>query len=273
MAELKFGPAGVPLCAKKRDTLTGIEECARLGLEALEVEFVRGVRMSVETALDCGKIASELGIALSAHAPYFINLASEDKIKRKKSMSFVLETAKIANALKAKYVVFHPGFYGKKSKEECYQLVKECIEEIVDTINKSKWDVLLAPETMGRQSQFGTLDETLKICEELDGVVPTIDFAHIHARTNGSLKTSKDFDRILDTIEKRLKLKELHTHFTGVEYKAGNEKKHLVLEKGDLKFEYLATALESRKLEVTIISESPILEKDALEMKRIWEKL
>ncbi|MEW6070869.1 MAG: deoxyribonuclease IV, partial [Candidatus Thermoplasmatota archaeon] len=266
---LFFGPAGVPLSAKKRDTASGIEECARLGLEAMEVEFVRGVKMSESTALECNKIASKLGIALSAHAPYFINLASEDKLKRKKSINFILDTAKIANVLGAKHVVFHPGFYGKKAKEECYQLVKECIEEILGTVKKNKWNVLLAPETMGRQAQFGSLEEVIKLCEELKGVVPTIDFAHIHARTNGSLKSKADFDKILDEVE-LLGLKEFHTHFTGVEYKASNEKKHLVLGKGDLKFEYLAKALKPRNLKITIISESPILEKDALEMKKIW---
>lgn len=273
MAVVKFGPAGVPLSAKKRDTSVGIDECARLGLEAMEVEFVRGVKMGLETALNCSKIASKLGIELSAHAPYFINLASEDKVKRKKSMSFILETAKIANALNAKYVVFHPGFYGKKPKEQCYELVKECLQEILAVIENNKWNVLLAPETMGRQAQFGTLDEILKLSEELDRVVPTLDFAHLHARGNGSLKSQKDFDRILDEVEKKLKLKELHTHFTGVEYKEGNERKHLVLEKGDLRFEYLAKALKPRNLKTVVISESPILEKDALEMKKIWKRV
>ena len=131
--------------------------------------------------------------------------------------------------------------------------------------------MLLAPETMGRQATFGSLDETIKLCEET-GVVPTVDFAHIHARGNGCLKTKDDFGKILDKLEK-LNLKSLHMHFTGVEYKAGNEKKHLVLEKGDLDFGLLASELAERNINGTLINESPNLEADALYMKRVYDRM
>lgn len=273
MSEIRFGPAGVPLCSSKRDTLSGIKECSELGLEAMEVEFVRGVKMSSQSAAECGKAANELDISLSAHAPYFINLASEDKNKRKRSIFFITQTAEIAHYLGAGVVVFHAGFYWKKLKEPTYALIKEGIEKAVEIIKENKWNTALAPETMGRQAQFGTLDETLRLCTEIKGVVPAIDFAHIHARGEGSLRKREDFAKILDATEKRLELKHLHIHFTGVEYKNGNEKKHLSLNEGDLDFSLLAEELKDRGLSATIISESPLIEQDALKMKSVWEKV
>ncbi|MDI6916661.1 MAG: TIM barrel protein [Thermoplasmatales archaeon] len=268
---LRFGPAGIPVSSPKRDTVSGIKKVAELGLNAMEVEFVRGVRMSEGAAEEAGKIAKEINILLSAHAPYFINLASEDEKKREKSITFITDTAKIANALGAKIVVFHPGYYYKKDKNKTFSLMVENIKKAKKIVEENKWNVVLAPETMGRQATFGSLDEIISLCEEAD-VAPTIDFAHIHARGNGCLKTKDDFGKILDRVEK-LGLKSLHMHFTGVEYKNGNEKKHLILEDGDLDFSLLAKELAERKINGTLINESPNLEADALHMKKVYERM
>lgn len=268
---LVFGPAGIPVSSQKRDTTSGIKRVAELGLNAMEVEFVRGVRMNPEFAKEAGKTAKALNISLSAHAPYFINCASEDEKKREKSIGFITDTARIADALGAKIVVFHPGYYYKKDKNKTFSLMVDNIKKAKNIVEENKWNVLLAPETMGRQAAFGSLDETIKLCEET-GVVPTVDFAHIHARGNGCLKTKNDFGKILDKLEK-LNLKSLHMHFTGVEYKAGNEKKHLVLEKGDLDFGLLAEELAERKINGALINESPNLEVDALYMKTVYDRM
>jgi len=268
---IRFGPAGIPVSSPKRDTLSGVKKVVELGLNAMEVEFVRGVRMGVESAKKIKEIAEKLNVSLSAHAPYFINCASEDEKKREKSIVFITDTARIADALGAKIVVFHPGYYYKKDKNKTFSLMVENIKKAKKIVEENKWDVLLAPETMGRQAAFGSLDETIKLCEET-GVVPTVDFAHIHARGNGCLKTKDDFGKILDKLEK-LNLKSLHMHFTGVEYKAGNEKKHLVLEKGDLDFGLLASELAERNINGTLINESPNLEADALYMKRVYDRM
>jgi len=268
---LRFGPAGIPVSSPKRDTISGIKRVAELGLNAMEVEFVRGVRMGIESAENVRKVAEKMDVSLSTHAPYFINCASEDEKKREKSIVFITDTARIADALGAKIVVFHPGYYYKKDKNKTFSLMVENIKKAKKIVEENKWDVLLAPETMGRQAAFGSLDETIKLCEET-GVVPTVDFAHIHARGNGCLKTKDDFGKILDKLEK-LNLKSLHMHFTGVEYKAGNEKKHLVLEKGDLDFGLLASELAERNINGTLINESPNLEADALYMKRVYDRM
>ncbi len=268
---LRFGTAGIPLSSEKRDTISGIKRVYELGLNAMEVEFVRGVRMGIESAKNVREVAEKLNVSLSTHAPYFINLASEDEKKRKKSITFITNTARIADALGAKIVVFHPGYYYKKDRDKTFSLMLGNIKKAKEIVEKNGWDVLLAPEVMGRQATFGGLDETIKICKEAC-VVPTIDFAHIHARGNGCLKTKDDFRKVFDKL-KKLKLKNFHMHFTGVKYKDGNEKKHLVLKEGDLDFGLLAPVLAERKINGTIINESPNLEVDALEMKRVYKRM
>ncbi len=268
---LRFGTAGIPISSEKRDAISGIKRVAELGLNAMEVEFVRGVRMGIESAKNVREVAEKLNISLSAHAPYFINLASEDGKKRMKSIVFITDTARIADALGAKIVVFHPGYYYKKDRDKTFSLMLDNIKKAKQIVEKNRWDVLLAPEVMGRQATFGSLDETISICEEA-GVVPTIDFAHIHARGNGCLKTKNDFMDIFDKL-KKLKLSFFHMHFTGVKYVDGNEKKHLILKEGDLDFGLLAPVLAERKINGTIINESPNLETDALYIKRIYERM
>ena len=268
---LRFGPAGIPVSSPKRDTISGIKRVAELGLNAMEVEFVRGVRMGIESAENVRKVAEKMDVSLSTHAPYFINCASEDEKKREKSIMFITDTARIADVLGAKIVVFHPGYYYKNDKNKTFSLMVDNIKNAKKIVEENKWNVNLAPETMGRQAAFGSLDETIKLCEET-GVVPTVDFAHIHARGNGCLKTRHDFGKIFDKLEK-LNLKSLHMHFTGVEYKNGNEKKHLILEDGDLDFSLLAKELVERNINGTIINESPNLETDALYMKSVYDRM
>lgn len=266
----KFGTAGIPTSSQQQTTESGIEEIRKLGLDCMEVQFVQGVRMSIEDANKIGKLAKELNVELSCHAPYFINFASDEIRKRRNSIKFVVDTARVGNFLKAKFIVFHAGFYSKR--EETYSLIKKGILQCQEIIAKNNWNVKLSPETMGNQSKFGTVDEVLNLCKEI-GCFPTFDFAHIHARTFGSLNKEEKFSKLLDKIENELGkeiLKELHIHFTGVEYNKGNERRHLTLEEGDLKFEYLAKEIIRRGLSPTIISESPNLEIDALKMKKIF---
>lgn len=268
----KFGTAGIPNSSPQQTTESGIIEIKKLNLDCLEIQFVQGVRMSIEHAKKVGELAEKLNIELSCHAPYFINFASDEIHKRNNSVKFLCDTAKVGNSLKAKFIVFHSGFYSKR--EETYSLIKKGILGCQEIIRQNNWNVKLAPETMGNPSKFGTVEEILKLCKETS-CVPTFDFAHIHARTFGSLKSQESFSKLLDRIENKLGsevLSNLHTHFTGVKYSNGNERKHLTLEEGDLKFEYLAKEIIRRNLSPTIISESPNLEVDALKMKKILEE-
>jgi len=263
-----LGPAGIPAVAKGRSSIEGVKTVSELGLNAMEIEFVRGVKMSNEMAKEVGDVAKELNIRLSIHAPYFINLSSSEKIKIRQSKKRILDSVERAHLMHADIVVFHPGYYGKLSPKETYDMVRDACGDIIESMKSKKIkDVRLGLETTGKHSQFGTLDEIIKIHKELKTCVPVVDFAHMFARRRGKI----DYGEILDRLE-GLKLKHYHTHFSNIEFTDKGERWHLVLDKKP-PFEPLAKEILKRKLNIIIISESPILEQDSLKMKKIFEKL
>ncbi|MCD6502682.1 MAG: hypothetical protein DRN30_02830 [Thermoplasmata archaeon] len=281
----RFGPAGIPTVTKPRDVVKGIEDVYSMGLDLMELEFVYGVWIKnsengLKKALEIKNKAKELDVFLSAHAPYYINLASEDKKKIQASIQRLVDSARAAHWTGARYVVFHPGYYGKLGKDEAYKIVKENLARAIEMVKDRGYEVYLSPETTGKVSQIGSLEEVVRLCEELDGLWPTVDFAHLHARNRGkySGENAKEiYMKDLEFIEDRLGydvVKRLHIHFSGIEYGEKGEKKHLILRHSDLSFEALAEALVEMGLtEVTIVSESPILEQDALLMKEIYKRM
>lgn len=265
-----IGTAGIPVSSEDRTTFGGLKKIKELGLNALELEFVRKVYLNNETAKEVGKLAEELGIKLSVHCPYFINLCTEEKEKLEASKKRILDSVERAYFMNSDVVVFHPGYYGKFSEEEAYQKVKEACEDLVEIVKKKGWEnVRLGLETTGKLSQFGTLEENIRLSKEVKGCCVVVDFAHIYARNGGKV----DFKEILDKIS-FLKIKHLHTHFSGIEFypskEGGNEKRHLNLNEG-AKPDYkpLAKELKRVKFDITLISESPNLEGDALFLKKI----
>lgn len=257
-----LGPAGTPGFTRG-GTLEGVVNVATMGLNAMEVQFTHGVRMSMQLAELVGKEAKEKNVLLSVHAPYYINLCSEDKEKLAASKKRILDSVKRAKAMGAYVVTLHPGFYGKLEKEEAFdRIVAGCAELTKETPASAK----LGLETTGKSGAFGTLDEIVSICKKVHGCVPVIDFAHIYARQNGKI----DYKKVLDDV-KPLRLKHLHTHFSNIEFTAKGERNHLVLD-NQPPFEPLAREILRRKQSITIICESPILEQDSLRMKNIFEK-
>lgn len=256
-----LGPAGSPAGS----TLEGIAAVKRLGLQAMEVEFVRGVRMSPELAGKVGEERRKHGIALSVHAPYYINLASEDEKKTEDSKKRILDSCERAHLMGASPVVFHPGYYGKRSREETYEIIKSGISEIQDTVKENRWRAALAPEVMGRLSQFGDFDETISLAKELDCAL-CIDICHIYARNLGRINYEEIFSRL-----EELK-RALHFHFSGVKYGLKGEISHQVLNSNP-SFEGFAKRLLESGFDATIISESPITWEDSLKMKNTLEKL
>lgn len=272
---IHLGPAGIPLSSKDRTTIGGIRRVAELGLSAFECEFVRGVWMSNEIANEVGEVARELGVLLSVHCPYFINLCSQEPKKLEASKRRILDSVERAFHMGAKVVVFHPGFYGRLPPEVAFKAVKEAC---VDMLNRMKArgikGVKLGLETTGKVSQFGTLEEVIDICNKLRGCTPVVDFAHLYARRGGEIDYAEIFDEL-----KPLKLDHLHSHFTSMEWTPakipgqGNERRHLPLEVDKPPFGPLAREILKRGIDITLISESPVLEQDSLEMKRTFEKL
>jgi len=272
-----LGSAGVPTVCRERTTAAGIRCVAELKLNAFECEFVRRVGMSNEMAREVGELARELKIKLSVHCPYFVNLCSQEKEKLKASQKRILDSVERAHFMGADVAVFHPGFYGKLAPAEALEAVKRACAEIIDGASaKGIRGVQLGLETMGKQSTFGTLDETAAVCREVERCVPVVDWAHLNCRYGGVFKTQEDYGKIFDEL-KPLKLKHLHTHATCAEYTLvgagkGNEKHHLTLDAKKPDYEPLVREILRRKIDITLISESPTLEQDALFLKRVFEK-
>lgn len=266
---LFFGPAGVPPSA--RSTEEGVRLVSSLGLNALEVEFVRGVRMKPEEARRVGRTAAELGVRLSAHAPYYINLNSRDKEIIKRSKEHILLTMELARELGARIIVVHAGFYSDMPAEAASEIIAQGVAEVRERADAAGCsDVVLGLETMGKKGSWGTFREMRTVCSRVRAVQPVVDFAHLHARGQGSVRTAADFGNILSEFE-RFEAPFLHAHFTGIEWGPSGERRHLELAAGSPDFRLLAPLLQGRKYDIALICESPLLEKDAVLMKKIAE--
>jgi deoxyribonuclease IV len=275
MADLLFGPAGVPLSAKGRSTESGIQRVDELGLGCMELEFVRGVKMSERTALAIGQMAREKGIALSAHAPYFINFNAQEAEKVNASRERLLHTVRIASLCGARSVVFHAAYYLNDPPTRAYDTVKGQLQQITSKLNAEGNKVWIRPETMGKGSQFGTLDEVIRLSSEVKGIAPCIDFAHWHART-GKFNSYVEFTTILEQIESKLgkaALNDIHIHASGIAYGKKGEIKHLNVKESDFNYIDLIKALKDYEVKGLLISESPNLEEDALLLQGIYNAL
>jgi len=274
MEKLLFGTAGIPLRSKGSPTAEGIADVRKLGLDVMELEFVRNVHISREKAPEVKKSAEQNNIVLTCHAPYFINLNSLEKPKLKASINRILSSARIANLCGAWSVCFHPGFYQQSTKEESFKRVRNAIKEISDTLKQENNKIWLRPEITGKETQFGNIEEVLELSQEFNNVMPCVDFAHFHARTNGKYNSYKEFCSILESIEKKLGkkgLENMHIHITGIAYGEKGEKNHLNLKDSDLKYEELIKALKDFNVKGVAISESPNIEGDALLVKKIYD--
>lgn len=272
---LVFGTAGIPNPLKAKTTQGGIELLYKLGLSCMEVEFVKGVNMTPATARDVARVATKRGIRLSAHAPYFINLNAREPEKVRASRERIVQTARITALLGGESVVFHPAYYLKDEPDKVYATVKTNLEQIVARLKIEGNRVCIRPEVMGKDSQFGTLEEVLQLCAEVEGVEPALDFAHWHART-GKVNSYNEFIAVLKKVEKRLgraALDNLHIHVSGIRYGEKGENNHLNFAESDFNYEALVMALKDYKVKGMVICESPNLEDDAQLLKQAYEKL
>ncbi|MCZ7382487.1 MAG: TIM barrel protein [Candidatus Methanoperedens sp.] len=273
MENLLFGTAGTPLSSKGNDSLSGIKRVHELGLGCMELEFVRGVKMGEKTAQKVGEIAKRLDIILSAHAPYYINLNGEDETLIK-SRERIINSARIGYICGAKSVVIHAGFIQDSGRRKVYEKIKKELIDIREQLEKEDIDIILRIETMGRYSQFGTLDEVLEITEVV-GVLPCIDFSHLHALT-GKYNSREEFGMVLSKVEDRLGrfgLDNMHIHVSGIEYSEKGEKKHLVFSESDFKYKELAQSFCDFDIRGMVISESPNLEADAMALKKEYDMI
>lgn len=272
---LLFGTAGIPHSTKIRSTQSGIERIAELGLGCLEIEFVRGVRMSEVSARLVAETAIRTGVKLSAHAPYFLNFNAHEAEKIRASQERLLRTARIAWLCGAGSIVFHAAFYLGDPPEKVYDTVKTHLRETLTQLKEENNRVDIRPETMGKASQFGTVTEILNLCTELEGLGICIDFAHGHARSGG-FNSYREFAAILQQIEEKLgraALDNMHIHVSGVAYGEKGERKHLNLKESDFQYAELLKALKNYNAKGIVICESPNLEEDALLLQATYNTL
>jgi len=274
-----FGTVGSPIGMPKKPggTPGGILHSAGLGLGALELAWVQSVRVSDETCATIKKTAQDAGIALSVHAPYYINLNAQTKDLLKGSIARLLAAARAGYKAGATDIIFHPGSYMKQDPDKVYPIARKRLAEVVDQLRAEKVLVTLRPETMGKGAMIGTLEETVQLARDIDGVLPCIDFAHLHARPgDGSFNSYTEFANALKVVATglgRRGLQSLHIHLSGIDYGPGGEKKHLPLKESDLKYRELFKALIDIGASGRILCESPLMEEDALLMQKTYRRL
>jgi deoxyribonuclease-4 len=248
-----------------------------MGLDAYEYSFGRGVRMKQETAEAIGQKASDSDVALSLHAPYYINLATQEEDKQAANRRYFLQTAQAAKWMGASRIVFHPGSQGRLGRKEAFLCVGRALLDIIDALkNEGLYDAAFCPETMGRIKQIGDLDEVIALCRLDEQLIPAIDFGHLHARGKGAIQTMEDYAAILDALENGLggyRAKHFHVHFSKIEYSAAGERRHRVFDDEDVgpDFKPLAQLIAARGLEPRLICESKgTMAEDAVKMRHMY---
>jgi deoxyribonuclease-4 len=275
MDKLLFGTGGTPHSSRTPSTIDGIKRIAELRLGCMEIEFVQGVRMGEAGARLVAETAQSEGVKLSAHGPYFINLNAREPEKIVASQERILQTARIGAICGAQSIVFHAAYYLGDPPEKTYGAVKKYLAEVMNQLKRENNRVWVRPEVMGKPSEFGTIDEVLKLCTELEGVGIAMDFAHWHARSGG-FNSYPEFASILQKIKQRLgdeALYNMHIHVSGIAYGKKGEIKHLNLKESDLQYVELLKALKDYKAKGLVICESPNLEGDALLLQETYHKL
>jgi len=273
MNKLLFGPAGIPFSTANKNTVNGIKQVKELGLDVMELEFVHSINVSEDKTDDIREEKKKSDIELTCHAPYAINLNAQEKAKLEASKHRIIKTAKIANLCGVWSVVFHAGYYLKQDKEAVYQKIKVAIKDILTKLNENNVSIWIRPEFTGKRTQFGDLGELIKLSQDFEQVLPCIDFAHMHARSNGKFNSALEWTEVLEKIEKelgRFALENMHIHMSGINYSEKGEKNHLTLEESDLNFEQLLKIWKEFKIKGAIICESPNREQDALLLKKLY---
>lgn len=253
---------------------------AAKGLDLFEYSFGRGVRVSTATAKQIGAKCDEYGIEMSVHAPYFINFASPEPEKAQNSVNYLLSSLKVLKSFGGERCVFHAGAQGKDTREEAFARTKRMFAATLDLIAEESdyQDLIVCPETMGKPAQIGTTEEVIELCKMGDNVYPCVDFGHINALYGGALKSAEDFEtvvkKLFDGLGER-KTKNMHVHFSKIQYGAKGEIRHLTFSDDVYgpDFAPFAEIIAKYGLTPHILSESAGTQaEDAAKMRDIWEK-
>jgi deoxyribonuclease-4 len=256
---LKFGPGGL---GPVKDAVSNLERYKEAGLKACEIEFTYSIYIKHDKDMKVIRDAAKrLGIKLSIHAPYWLNLNSKDKKKVSESKKRILKCCEVGEKLGVYMVVFHPGYYSGMGREEAYKNIKKEILDMQKVIKKKRWKIKIGPEIMGRVNVFGSIDDIARLVEETKCGF-CIDYAHILARDK-----KVDYSKINKLFDKH---NSWHLHFSGIVYGEKGEKNHIKTKPEE--WRELLKNLPKNK-EISIINESPEPFEDSVEGLRISKKL
>jgi deoxyribonuclease-4 len=278
MSVFRFGTVGSPISRPKSPggSVGAILHMPSLELDALELGWVRSVRIGEKTCAKIKAAAEENNIALSIHAPYYINLNTDEE-EWPKSRKRLMDAAHYGYLAGATDIIFHPGSYFGNPPEDVLPIAMRRLQGCMDELRSADNPVTLRPETMGKAAMLGSLEDILKMSQQIEGVEPCLDMPHLHARTgDGSMNTYKEWMQALSAYEAALggeALQRTHIHLSGIAYSDKGEQEHLPIEESDLDLEGILRALRDKKCSGRILCESPILEEDAIHIKNKWASL
>lgn len=274
--KLLFGTAGVPnSTAKKSNPIEGVKRIHELGLDCMQLEFAHGVRMKEEVSSGLRKISYELGVPLTSHGPYYINLNAREQDKIDSSVERIIQTAKISDLCGAESMTFHAAFYMKDSPYDVFDLVEKSLNVIEERLSRLDIEIELRPELTGKTSQFGSLDELISLTKSINSCNPCMDFSHLFART-GEYNSRSEFEVVLTRLEEELgprALQNMHIHISGISSNAKGDLKHLNLDESDFNWKDLMLTLKKFDCGGYIICNSPNLEVDAKKLKEFYYSL
>ena len=275
-----FGPAGNAESFPYKSSVDAPRWLQELGLDCYEYQCGKGVRVKEDTAVALGRQAQEHGVALSLHAPYFINLANPDPESQEKTIGYITSSCLVADQMGATRVVIHSGALMKRTREEAMNIALPFLKEIVAVCQDQGFGhITLCPETMGKINQLGDLDEVLRLCQVHESLIPCVDFGHLYARSLGKDEGAEAVERMLSRMEFELgtdRASRFHSHFSHIEFTPnGGEKCHRTFDDDGgygPAWEPLAQAVAERGWSPTFICESAGTQaEDALTMKRIYQ--
>ena len=288
---VRLGPAGIPLSCKGRTIVEGMDDIISLGLETMEVQTVRMIApQHFEQYWQAGVLANKTEFEMNIHGPYYSELLG-DRVERGRSLTKIESTLQAAKTINARHITLHAGHYGDMGRgRAANEQLANVFAGIVDRVHEIWHDdediypvfpwlkdgtpSKIGIETSGRQELWGSLEEVLEVVNHVEGTVPVLNIAHIHSRGHGSMRTSEDYGEMFDLVRETIGTKEFYCHFSGVEHRTGNAMHYTQIKKSDLNFEPLAEFIveEGGWLDITLISDSPLLEHDAMYMLQNIEK-
>ncbi len=273
MHSLLFGTSGIPLSTPEPNTLNGIRHVKAIGLDAMELEFVRSVNIAEHKTELVRKAAKENDTTLTCHGQYFVNLNAQDPNTLKQSIQRILLASRTAFACGAWSICYHMAYYMKDSREAVYEKVKQHTQHIVKQLKEESNAIWLRPETGGKIAQFADIDDLIRLSQEVEQVLPCIDWAHQYARSLGKVNTYEKFAEILTKIERGLgkeALQNMHMHIEGIAFTERGEKNHLIVAESEFNWKAVLQALKDFNAKGVLISESPNVEADGLLFKRTF---